>query len=216
MGNHLIIIERRQLFAQSLALAFSTRGVFHRISLAKDAEDSFEKVSPFSRTVFLLSISTYEHTLHSLRALRRKYPEKTVVLLDSRFSQIAGLLVRHESVQGYWTYKDSIQELHNGVIMAANGESSITPFAREMFTHTKHGLRVSEMHMPNPFFRMTSRELEVMQYVASGIANKECAEKMRIAPKTLENMRTRIMNRLNIHRNIDLVLFARSQGFGTE
>lgn len=216
MDNHLVIVERRQLFAQSLALALSLRSIFHRISLAKCAEDLFEKVSPFARTVFLVSVTTYELTVHNIRAIRREYTEKTIVLLDSHFSQRAGLLVRHENVQGYWTCGDSIQELQEGIIRAVNGESSIAPAAKEMLTHTPQGLRLSEKQKPNPFFRLSSRELEMMQYFARGIATKECAEKMRIAPKTLENMRSRIMSRLNIHRNVDLALFAKAQGFGAE
>lgn len=56
--------------------------------------------------------------------------------------------------------------------------------------------------------RLTERELEVIQLLASGRSNKEAAADLGISPRTIESHRSRIMRRLELHSFSDLVRFA--------
>jgi DNA-binding NarL/FixJ family response regulator len=56
--------------------------------------------------------------------------------------------------------------------------------------------------------RLTQREVEVIQLIASGRSNKEAAAELGVSPRTVESHRNRIMKRLNFHSSSDLVRFA--------
>lgn len=56
--------------------------------------------------------------------------------------------------------------------------------------------------------RLTQREVEVIQLIASGRSNKEAASELGVSPRTVESHRNRIMKRLNFHSFSDLVRFA--------
>jgi DNA-binding NarL/FixJ family response regulator len=59
---------------------------------------------------------------------------------------------------------------------------------------------------------LTSRELEVIQLVAEGHANKQVASELNISIKTVEKHRQHLMDKLNIHDTAGLTRYAISQG----
>jgi DNA-binding NarL/FixJ family response regulator len=61
--------------------------------------------------------------------------------------------------------------------------------------------------------RLTSREAEVLQLVAEGLANKQIAAELSISIKTVEKHRQQAMNKLNIHDIAGITRYAISKGW---
>jgi DNA-binding NarL/FixJ family response regulator len=59
---------------------------------------------------------------------------------------------------------------------------------------------------------LTSREQEIMVFLAQGHSNKQIAEKLFISPKTVENHRSNILRKLDLHSTLDLVRYAARLG----
>ncbi len=59
---------------------------------------------------------------------------------------------------------------------------------------------------------LTSREMEVLQLVAEGKANKETADELHISIKTVEKHRQNLMEKLNIHDTASLTRYAIANG----
>jgi DNA-binding NarL/FixJ family response regulator len=59
---------------------------------------------------------------------------------------------------------------------------------------------------------LTAREMEVLQLVAEGKANKETADELKISIKTVEKHRQKVMEKLNIHDTASLTRYAISAG----
>jgi DNA-binding NarL/FixJ family response regulator len=59
---------------------------------------------------------------------------------------------------------------------------------------------------------LTAREREVLQLIAEGNTNKEIAGQLMLSVKTIENHRTRIMGKLEIHNTAGLTRYAISRG----
>ncbi len=60
--------------------------------------------------------------------------------------------------------------------------------------------------------RLSSREVEVLQLIAEGKANKETAAELGISIKTVEKHREKVMSKLNIHDTAGLTRYAISAG----
>src|SRR4029077_11110394 len=60
--------------------------------------------------------------------------------------------------------------------------------------------------------RLTSREMEVLQLIAEGKANKETAAELSISIKTVEKHRDKVMSKLHIHDTAGLTRYAISAG----
>jgi DNA-binding NarL/FixJ family response regulator len=59
---------------------------------------------------------------------------------------------------------------------------------------------------------LTAREMEVIQLVAEGQANKQVAAELNISIKTVEKHRQHLMDKLNIHDTAGLTRYAIAQG----
>ncbi len=60
--------------------------------------------------------------------------------------------------------------------------------------------------------RLSSRQMEVLQLVAEGKANKQVAAELGISIKTVEKHRQQVMDKLNIHETAGLTRYALVQG----
>jgi len=60
--------------------------------------------------------------------------------------------------------------------------------------------------------RLSSREMEVLQLIAEGKANKETAAELGISIKTVEKHREKVMSKLDIHDTAGLTRYAISAG----
>ena len=59
---------------------------------------------------------------------------------------------------------------------------------------------------------LTPREREVIQLVAEGESSKQVAARLGISPKTAETHRNNVMQKLNLHSMVELVLYAVRNG----
>jgi len=60
--------------------------------------------------------------------------------------------------------------------------------------------------------KLTSREVEVLQLIAEGMANKQSAAELGISIKTVEKHRHTLMNKLNVHDTAGLTRYAIANG----
>jgi two-component system invasion response regulator UvrY len=66
-----------------------------------------------------------------------------------------------------------------------------------------------------PHLRLSSRELEVLTMLTSGMSLKEIAAKLDINPKTVTSYRARILEKLGVRTNADLVKYALEHDLAT-
>ncbi len=62
------------------------------------------------------------------------------------------------------------------------------------------------------FSQLTPREVEVLQLIADGYANKQTAIKLAISKKTVEKHRDNLMKKLGIHNSAGLTRYAIEAG----
>jgi DNA-binding NarL/FixJ family response regulator len=59
---------------------------------------------------------------------------------------------------------------------------------------------------------LTAREREVLQLIASGLTTSELADKLNISPHTATRHRANLMQKLDVHNQVELVKVAAAQG----
>ena len=61
---------------------------------------------------------------------------------------------------------------------------------------------------PNSNIRITARELEVIEWVVSGLSNREIAQRLKLSEQMVKNHTARIMDKLGVRNRVELVLHA--------
>jgi DNA-binding NarL/FixJ family response regulator len=150
--------------------------------------------------------------LEATRRIREALPATKVLILsahndDAYVEQVIAL-----GASGYLIKQTSAHVLSKAIREVQKGRTFFSPAiskrlrARARKSPDAEGARKSERA------GLSSRELEVLQLIAEGKANKESAAELGISIKTVEKHRQHLMEKLNIHDTAGLTRYAISTG----
>ncbi|MGZ4961173.1 MAG: response regulator [Limisphaerales bacterium] len=176
----------------------------------REAVAQFKKLQP---DIVLMDIAM--PLLNGLEAARQiivAAPNARVVMLSAHSDDAyvdeataagaRGFLLKQTSSQ---LVVEAIREVMQGKSFFSN-EISKRMTGRDVQETPKTGSRKSR------HATLTSRELEVLQLIAEGKANKQTADELGIGIKTVEKHREHLMSKLDIHDTAGLTRYAISAG----
>lgn len=115
----------------------------------------------------------------------------------------AGYLIKQTSAH---VLPEAIRKAHDGQTFL---DPSISKRLGERGYDASHG--ATEWHQRGKV-RLTSREVEILQLIAEGAANKQAADQLGISIKTVEKHRQNLMRKLEIHDTAGLTRYAIASG----
>lgn len=136
-----------------------------------------------------------------------------VIVLDDRVHEgrLSKLLAL--PAVSYMTRRAGLDALQAAVRRVANqSERVFDPAIGHRVLHTPRGLRLE--HSPDlpSISALTARELEVMQHLALGSSVRDCAQEMHLSESTIDNHKSRLMKKLQIHKAAELTHVAIREG----
>jgi RNA polymerase sigma factor (sigma-70 family) len=156
--------------------------------------------------------------LDALEATRRiiAHPELSqveVLILsqDGRDEELFGALRAGASV--FLMRDTEPAELLRGVRALAGGGVQLSPSVARRLIDEFASQPAPQRSSPELFEELTAREREVVRLVASGLTNKEIAERLVVSPATAKAHVSRAMRKLHVHSRAKLVSLAYQTGF---
>jgi DNA-binding NarL/FixJ family response regulator len=147
------------------------------------------------------------------RKIRNHLPRTRVMIL-SMHSKIDYIVESFQAgATGYVVKESAAERLALGLSAVAAGEyyldSSIShEVVAKLMNSPVREAKVSD----TGYGKLTAREQEIMRMLAEGASKGEIAGRLCISIKTVENHRTNIMRKLNIHSAMELVRYAARLG----
>ena len=111
---------------------------------------------------------------------------------------------------GYVMKSCLFDELSRALSAVISGEYYLSPHVNDVLVH--EWLRQSKGTTSKLTEELTSRERQILQLSAEGVAIKEIGRRLHISPKTAHANRHRLMEKLGISSLADLTKYALSEG----
>ena len=180
---------------------------------AQDGRQAVALVKKLRAAVVLMDIvMPLLNGLEATRQVLKDVPTTKVLMLSAHSddayvqtaieSGAAGFLLKQTSAHDVCR---AIREVHQGKIFFS------PPIARH-FNRLNPLLAGRTGALSSKAAQLTSREMEVLQLIAEGNANKETASELGIGIKTVEKHREHLMEKLDIHDTAGLTRYAISAG----
>lgn len=148
--------------------------------------------------------------LEAARQIRQSAPGVRVILLTAFGYDQYIQQVMDGDIDAY-ILKDSPSNLvMHAIHEVAEGRKFYSPSISHRIR--KIGAEAQTEKNGKPQAKLTSRELEVLQLIAEGAANKQIAGELGISIKTVEKHRQNLMDKLHIHETAGLTRYAISSG----
>jgi len=146
--------------------------------------------------------------LEATRQIRKCLPAVRVLILSAHCEEVYVEQILAMGAAGYLLKQTSANVLSDAVREVHEGRTFICPALQNRLRPSNAASRKKTVgRVP-----LSSRELEVLQLIAEGQANKQVAAELVISVKTVEKHRQRLMQKLNIHDTAGLTRHAIASG----
>jgi DNA-binding NarL/FixJ family response regulator len=145
--------------------------------------------------------------LDTLRALRERHPSIRVLVLSVHPEDQWAVRALKAGASGYLTKDHSPDQLLEAIRRVYRGGKYVSPtLAEQLATH----LDAAGQRAPHEL--LSDREFEVMRRLGSGLTVSQIASELAISAKTVSTYRARILEKMAVASNADLVRYAARYG----
>lgn len=205
-----LLVDDHSLFRGGLKLLLAQNPAYEILGETATIEQACHCVDASSPEIILMDIALADDNgIDGTRRILRHAPDAKVIMI-SMYAKIEYVVQSLRAGAVGYIVKDSTPDiLLEALASVAKGHYYFDP------TILKEIVQVLlDLHIRSPavsderYGELTPREQEVMRLVVKGLSSKAIAGKLFISPKTVENHRTKVMEKLGLSTVIDLVKYA--------
>jgi two-component system, NarL family, response regulator NreC len=137
----------------------------------------------------------------------KRNPAIGVIILSMHSDEEYLLRALTAGARGYLLKECADVDLPRAVQAVSQRKSFFSPAVARMLLDD-FVLQLKQRAVQDSYDLLTDREKEVFQLLAEGKSAKEIAGMLNLSPYTVETHRTHIMQKLDLHSSVDLVLYA--------
>ena len=207
-----IIIDDHGLFRAGLISLLELSSEIEVVGDAADGTEGLELVRTTNPDIVLLDISfPNESGTDICRSIIKLETGARVIMLTMHTGEeyLAASLVA--GARGYVLKDAAVAELTTAIIAVHTGKKYVSTemMGQVLDVFQSSGSSRSPKREPRgPLSDLSNRELEILKLVGFGADNRAIAEHLKISAFTVKKHRSNIMNKLNIHKTTELIMYA--------
>lgn len=150
--------------------------------------------------------------MEATRQIRQSVPDTRVIILSAHSDDAYIESATAFGAAGYLVKQSSAHFLAEAIREVHKGNTFFSPVIAQRLRRLNQQALDRKGRMKAQAVRMTSREMEVLQMIAEGLANKQVAAELGISIKTVEKHRDHLMQKLDLHETASLTRYAIAAG----
>jgi DNA-binding NarL/FixJ family response regulator len=208
-----LLVDDHAVVRQGLRVLIEAEGDMVVVGEAENGRQAVAQTKKLLPDVVVMDVAMPGmNGLEATRQIVRNVPSAKVLVLTSYGDEDYVAQLLEAGAIGYLVKQTAAADLLRAIREVRGGNKFFSPAIakrlrqqdREAFLGRQSVSRIA---------RLTSREAEVLQLVAEGLANKQIAAELSISIKTVEKHRQQAMNKLNIHDVAGLTRYAIAKGW---
>ncbi|MBP9219721.1 MAG: response regulator transcription factor, partial [Sterolibacterium sp.] len=179
-----------------------------QVGEAANAGEALQQMAVQAWDLVLLDISLPGRSgLDLLPELRATWPHSKVIIISSFDDQQFAVRAFRDGAQAFLTKERAPRELMQAIEVVLGGRRYITADLAEQM------MSLLTLDAPRALHEsLSSREFEVFRLMASAKSPKEIAWQLDISAKTVSTYRTRILEKMGMTSNVELMQYAVRHG----
>ena len=214
-SNHISVLlaEDHMIVREGLRSVLEAEGDIEIVGQAQDGREAVEMTEKLLPDVVIMDIAMPRlNGLEATRQILRIAPATRILILSAHSDDAYVEQVIALGAAGYIIKQTSLLILAKAIREASKGNTFFSPTIAKRLRDQDNRSRERGELRSKKVASLTSREVEVLQLIAEGKANKETAAELDISIKTVEKHRQALMEKLNIHDTASLTRYAIAAG----
>ena len=186
---------------------------FEIVGEAQDGRAAVSLVKKFHPEVVLMDIAMpLLNGLEATRQVMKAVPTTKIIILSAHSDDAYVVDAIESGAKGFLLKQTSAHDVCRAIREVQKGKSFFSPSISKHLNYLNPQSLGRTGAFSKKVAQLTSREMEVLQLIAEGKANKETASELGIGIKTVEKHREHLMQKLDIHDTAGLTRYAISAG----
>lgn len=209
--KRLVIIEDQTAIREMLVEILRLDNNYELVGEAGDGQAAVQLILDSKPDVIVLDAKLPGlNGVDILRRVAKKLPQSRVLVFSGHENPVLVRDMLEAGAHGFVEKTAGLFEFKKGLETVANGGTYFGPAVAGLLRNVVANPSASSA----PDF-LTDREREILQLVAESHSTREIAEKLGISVKTVDNHRTNLMRKLNLHDVASLTRYALEVGIIT-
>lgn len=194
------LIENNKILRQSFTRYFKKTGIFNVIFSVSNIKDSLEYSETFPALI-LLDVNRDAITgINTIPLIKRIFPEAKIVVIGVENGERINKKALKKGAVGYLQKSNNLAYIVNSLIRIDQGESPLS-----VENNLEASSQSNNSSNENKSYELTIRELELIEILSEGVANKVAADMLGVTYFTVNQHLKNIYKKLNINSKAQLI-----------
>jgi DNA-binding NarL/FixJ family response regulator len=200
-----VLVDDHEIVRQGLTALLDAQPDLEVVGEAGDVENAIRQVGYHSPDVVVLDVRLPDGTgIDACREIRSRWPEVHVLMLTSFADEEALVASIMAGASGYALKRIASEELVDAVRRVGSGESLLDPQLTDRLFARIRGDKSEDPLIA----RLSPQERRILDLIADGLTNREIAEKLFLAEKTVKNYVSNLLAKLEMSRRSEAAAYA--------
>ncbi len=206
----ILIVDDHPLVREGLKALIARSSGFEVVGEAGSGRKALRLARELKPDLVVMDISLPDKSgIEVTRDIRSLSSDTSVIMVSVHSQGVRVIEALRAGATGYVTKESATERLLDGLEAVSRGEffldSSLSSgMAEQLMATPETETKMTDMR----YERLTPREQQVMRLLVEGLSPKDIGEKLFISPRTVENHRSNIMRKLDLHTTIELLRYA--------
>lgn len=204
MNKRAVIIDDHVIIRQSLKALINTIPDLEAMAEGSNPAGILEICEKNQPDILLMDISFPEHNgIDFIKNIKKYYPKISILVVSTHPEQLYALKAIKAGASGYINKSQPLEDYLTAVEMVLEGKNYINPAVSQLMSQS-----YQDGGSKDGINNLSTRELQTLQFLASSLTVTKIAEKLNLSVKTVSMYRSRLLAKLNLQNNSELILFA--------
>lgn len=208
----ILLADDHTLLRHGLCKILEEQSDWKVIAQASNGRDAVKETMRLQPDVAILDIGMPQlNGIEATRQLVRRLPRLHVLILSMHADEAYVTQSLQAGAKGYLLKDSADTDLIRAVHAVSAGKSFFSPTVAKVMLddYVRH---LATKGIVDRYEALSEREREIFQLIAEAHSNKEIAELLSISPTTVDTHRAHILQKLDVHNTVELVLYAVRRG----